>query len=222
MQRVTITLTDEILAELDRFMAQSHAQNRSEAIRDLVRRALLTRPDAPAAAPCLGILSFTVDQSIRNLGARLSQRRLNEHDQTLAALSVPLDHTTSLEIEVTRGTVGSVTTAAEAQFLERGVAHGALALVPVAQSDARHRHPEGPGQEHSHTTVQTSFSPAAPGFGPPPPYPAQLPAHVHWHGPGQAHSHGPGAGHDHGHGPDEDQGPDHQHDHGTSPFKPRR
>lgn len=161
MQRVTITLTDEIAAELDRFMAASRAQNRSEAIRDLVRRALLTRPDAPPSAPCLGVLSFTVDQSMRNLGARLAQRRLDDHDQTLAALSVPLDHSTSLEIEVMRGTVGSVGSAAEAQFLERGVAHGALALIPVAHSGPRHRHEEGPGHEHVHTLVQTGFARAA-------------------------------------------------------------
>lgn len=180
MQRITITLTDEIIDEIDRFMAASRAQNRSEAIRDLVRRALIARPDAPAASPCLGVLSFTVDQSMRNLGARLSQRRLDEHDQTLAALSVPLDHSTSLEIEVMRGTVGSVTTAAEAQFLERGVAHGAVALIPVAQTGPRHRHAEGPGHEHSHMIVQTSF--AAPNAG------AQ-PAHDHPHPHAFSHGH---------------------------------
>jgi len=158
MQRVTITLTDEIVEELDRFMSASHAQNRSEAIRDLVRRALLARPETPAQSPCLGVVSFTVDQTIRNLGARLSQRRLHDHDHTLAALSIPLDHSTSLEVEVTRGTVGTVTSGAEALFLERGVAHGAVALVPVAQAGPRHAHADGDGHEHSHIVVQTSFA----------------------------------------------------------------
>ncbi|SOB89981.1 CopG family nickel-responsive transcriptional regulator [Rhodobacter sp. JA431] len=169
MQRITITLTDEIAEELDLFMAQSGAGNRSEAIRDLVRRALATRPDAPPEAPCLAVMSCTVDQSVRNLGARLAQRRLDTHDRTVAALSVPLDHTTSLEIEVTRGTLGTLTRAAEAQFLERGVAHGALALIPVGHDGPRHSHahPHGEhghehGHEHSHTVVQTSFRPGPP------------------------------------------------------------
>lgn len=160
MQRVTITLTDELAAELDRFMERSGAGNRSEAIRDLVRRALTTRPDAPPRAPCMAVTACTVDQSVRNLGARIAQRRLDTHDHTLAALSVPLDHTSSLEIEVTRGTVESVTRTAEAQFLERGVAHGTLALIPVGEDRARHchDHPHGaPAHEHSHTRVQAGF-----------------------------------------------------------------
>lgn len=158
MQRVTITLTDEIAEELDRFMAASQAGNRSEAIRDLVRRALLARPEAPPEAACLGVLSFTVDQTVRNLGARLARRRLDEHDQTRATLSIPLDHSTSLEVEVTRGTVGTVTAAAEALFLERGVAHGALALIPVTREGPRHVHAEGDGQEHNHIVVRTGFA----------------------------------------------------------------
>ncbi|SOC10864.1 nickel-responsive transcriptional regulator NikR [Rhodobacter maris] len=162
MQRVTITLTEDLATELDLFMAKSGAGNRSEAIRDLVRRALLTRTDVPAEAPCLAVMSCTVDQGVRNLGARLAQRRLDTHDHTLATLSVPLDHTTSLEIEVTRGTVDSVTRAAEAQFLERGVAHGALALIPVGEDAARHSHEHShgaPGHEHSHIRVQAGFGP---------------------------------------------------------------
>ena len=37
MQRVTITLDDELMAELDRIIAARGYQNRSEAIRDLAR-----------------------------------------------------------------------------------------------------------------------------------------------------------------------------------------
>lgn len=40
MQRVTITVDDELAAELDRFMAVRGYANRSEAIRDLTRSGL--------------------------------------------------------------------------------------------------------------------------------------------------------------------------------------
>ena len=40
MQRVTITIDDELAAELDRFMAARGYANRSEAIRDLARSGL--------------------------------------------------------------------------------------------------------------------------------------------------------------------------------------
>lgn len=157
MQRVTITLTDELADELDRFMAASGVQNRSEAIRDLVRRAFTTRADAPAGSRCLGVLTCTVDQSCRNLGSRIPRNRLERHDQHLAALSIPLDHTTSLEVAVMRGRVGDVSHAAESLFLERGVMHGSLALVPVAEDGTRHVHDDGDTREHAHLRVQAAF-----------------------------------------------------------------
>jgi CopG family nickel-responsive transcriptional regulator len=40
MQRVTITLDDELMADLDRIIAARGYQNRSEAIRDLARSGL--------------------------------------------------------------------------------------------------------------------------------------------------------------------------------------
>jgi CopG family transcriptional regulator, nickel-responsive regulator len=157
MQRVTITLTDDIAEALDAFMSASGAANRSEAIRDLVRRGLAARADAPAEAACYGVVSCAVDHSTRNLAVRVPQSRLDRHDQTVAALSVPLDHSTSLEVAVMRGQVGDVASFAEALFLERGVMHGALALVPVSEGGPEHVHNAGEAQAHSHVKVESGF-----------------------------------------------------------------
>ncbi|MDV7145760.1 nickel-responsive transcriptional regulator NikR [Tropicimonas sp. TH_r6] len=158
MKRITITLSDDIAEALDHYLDESGVQNRSEAIRDLVRRAILDRQGGPEDADCLGVASYTVDQTMRNLGARLAQRRLDSHDRHVASLSVPLDHSTALEIEVTRGKLGDVSSAAEALFLERGVAHGALSLVPVSASDAQHVHDHDDGAHpHRHIHVKSSF-----------------------------------------------------------------
>lgn len=156
MQRVTITLDDELAAELDRFQAEIGAGNRSEAIRELVRRGLAARPDAPADAACMGVISCAIDQSVRTLAVRVPQGRLDRHNQNVAALSVPLDHTTSLEVAVMRGAVGEVARFAEALFVERGVMHGALALIPVAEDEAHHTH-KGEQRPHTHIRVQPSF-----------------------------------------------------------------
>lgn len=158
MRRITITLSDDIAEALDRYMSDSGAQNRSEAIRDLVRRAMLDRDDAPAEAECLGVVSYTVDQTVRNLGARLAQRRLDAHDRYVASLSVPLDHSTSLEVEVTRGKLGVIGASADRLFLERGVSHGALSLVPVSQTSTTHVHEHGTSEPHQHLSVQPSFA----------------------------------------------------------------
>ncbi|ADZ69875.1 nickel-responsive transcriptional regulator NikR [Polymorphum gilvum] len=157
MQRTTITLDDALAAELDAHMAATGATSRSETIRDLVRRGLSTVAGGPAEAGCFGVISCTIDQSVRNLAARVPQSRLDRHDQTVAALSVPLDHSTSLDVVVMRGRVADVTSYAEALFLERGVMHGTVGLIPVAEDTTRHVHNDGPPREHTHLKVRSSF-----------------------------------------------------------------
>ena len=157
MQRITIAIDDDLAAQLDGFIQESGAANRSEAIRDLVRRGLSARPDGPALAPCFGVVSCAIDQSVRNLAARVPQGRLERHDQTVAALSVPLDHTTSVDVTVMRGQVGDIAAYAQALFLERGVMHGALSLIPVAQDESHHVHNHGSPHAHTHLRVKSGF-----------------------------------------------------------------
>lgn len=157
MHRTTITLDDELTAELDAYIAATGAQNRSEAIRDLLRRALTARPGAPEDAGCFAVISCVVDQSVRGLAQRVPQGRLDRHDETVAAMNVPLDHSTVLDVTVMRGHVGSISTYAEGLFLERGVMHGSLGLIPVAESETVHVHNEGEAHAHTHLKVLTSF-----------------------------------------------------------------
>lgn len=157
MQRITIAIDDDLAAQLDGFIQESGAANRSEAIRDLVRRGLSARPDGPAQASCFGVVSCAIDQSVRNLAARVPQGRLERHDQTVAALSVPLDHTTSVDVTVMRGQVGDIAAYAQALFLERGVMHGALSLIPVAQDESHHVHNHGSPHAHTHLRVKSGF-----------------------------------------------------------------
>jgi CopG family nickel-responsive transcriptional regulator len=159
MQRVTISIEDGLLAELDAFMARSGATNRSEALRDLLRRGLA--PAAPASAECLAVVTCTIDPTIRDLARRVPRTRHAHHDRTIAALSVPVDHATALDVSVMRGRVGDVDRFANALFLERGVQHGAVALIPVQTEIETHDHgdgaEDGTAHRHAHLRVLDRF-----------------------------------------------------------------
>ena len=157
MHRTTIAIDDDLAAALDAYMESTGAASRSEAIRDLVRRGLSARPEVPADARCFGIISCAVDQSVRNLAVRVPQGRLDRHDQAIAALSVPLGHTTSIDVTLMRGQVGEVSAYAEALFTERGIMHGALSLIPVAEEKSSHAHSSGFTHEHRHLKVLSGF-----------------------------------------------------------------
>jgi len=157
MQRITIAIDDELAADLDAFMHASGSASRSETIRDLIRRSLLARPGGPDDTQCFGIVSCAIDQSVRNLATRIPQGRLARHDQTVTTLSVLLGHTTTIDVAVMRGARADIAAYAEALFLERGVMHGDVHLIPVEEEAEHHTHEDGSEHSHAHLRVRHGF-----------------------------------------------------------------
>ncbi len=157
MQRITITIEAALLDQIDAFMAQSGATNRSEALRDLVRLGLAGRQSGTPDAACLAVVSYALDPTLRDLARRVPQGRQDRHDRTIAALSVPVDHAAAVEVAVLRGSVAEVSAYANGLFLERGIRHGTLALIPVRVEHEVHSHADGAVHRHSHLRVQESF-----------------------------------------------------------------
>lgn len=154
MQRVTITLDDELMQALDaRMRAQGHA-NRSETVRDLVRAGLETTGDAPASGQCVGALVYVYDHDTRQLSQRLTSAQHDHHDLSVATLHVHLDHESCMEVAVLRGAPGDVRQFADHVTGERGVRYGRLVTIPVDVASERHPH-GATAHAHSHTHVRT-------------------------------------------------------------------
>ena len=155
MQRTTITLDDDLMARLDEFMADRQYANRSEAIRDLVRSGL--EQAAIVAAPrsqCLAAAIYVYDHEARELSRRLTRAAHKHHDLSLATLHVHLDHDSCMEVTVLRGAVEEVQHFADHVIAERGVRHGRLVLVPVAEQTETHSHGEARAGPHRHLHVK--------------------------------------------------------------------
>jgi len=152
MQRTTITLDDELMAQLDAFAAERGYQNRSEAVRDLVR-AGLDRSTVPAEpeAECVGAAIYVYDHEARDLARRLTRAAHAHHDLSLATMHVHLDHDTCMEVTVLRGRAGEVMHYADHVIAERGVRHGQVVLVPVQLREEAHAHgSHGGARRHLH------------------------------------------------------------------------
>jgi len=157
MERVTISLDDALLAEFDGYMKRKGYENRSEAIRDLLRQRLeqdrLTENRASHAVACL---SYVYNHHQRELSRRLTEAQHSHHDLMLSTLHVHLDHENCLEIAVLQGGTDDVRRFAEATIAETGVRHGNLHLVPAETGEEAHSHPHGhahhdeQGADHSH------------------------------------------------------------------------
>jgi CopG family transcriptional regulator, nickel-responsive regulator len=152
MQRVTVTIDDELLAAVDKMISRRGYQNRSEAIRDLTR-AGMTELDERSFVDHQGVaaLVYVYDHEGRALAKRLTRAFHDHHDLSVASMHVHLDHDSCLEVAVLRGAMRDVRDFAQRVVAERGVRHGRLVTVPVDFEDQTHAHgPETSRHLHIH------------------------------------------------------------------------
>lgn len=141
MQRLTISLDDGLAEALDQLIRAQGYGNRSEALRDILRRHIeqaRLRQEA-GSLHCVANLSFVYDHHARTLAERVMGLQHEHHDLTIASQHVHLDHAHCLESLMLKGPVPRVRAFAERLSAERGVRHGLLNLIPVAAGD-EHAH----------------------------------------------------------------------------------
>lgn len=157
MQRVTITLDDELLEAIDARVRSHNYQGRSEAMRDLLRTGLLdSRQQQPGTARhCMATLSWVFDHGTRDLAQRLSQLFHTHHALIHTTLEVPLDHEHSLSVAVLKGDSQRVHALTERVISERGVRHGRAFMVPIDPDIEEHVHGDQV-EPHTHWRVRDS------------------------------------------------------------------
>ena len=141
MQRVTITLDDALMAELDTIIA-------ARGYRRIAQRRSAISP-APACAraaedvgqkrECVAALVYTYDHAARQLSKRLTTAYHEHHELSLASLHVHLDHDTCLEVTVLKGRTEDLQQFGEHVIAERGVRHGKIVRMPVELAPMPHR-----------------------------------------------------------------------------------
>ena len=144
MQRVTITLDDDLMVELDRMIEEHGYQNRSEAIRDFARAGMQqAAQDAGKNGECVAALVYVYDHAARDLSSRLVN---NFHDHHDLSLHVHLDNDNCMEITALKGSAADVKHLADHVIAERGVRYGRVVMIPTEASAK----PAGARKKHVH------------------------------------------------------------------------
>jgi CopG family transcriptional regulator, nickel-responsive regulator len=150
MQRLTITVDDDLVADVDEFIEARGYANRSEAIRDLVRSGLQQSSlEVAGSRDCIATLSYVYDHAARELPKRLTQDFHEHHHLAQATLHVHVSHDSCLEVTVLRGRSTEVKAFADHVIAERGVRHGHVVFMPADIDAHAHDH------DHGHTHRET-------------------------------------------------------------------
>ena len=136
MQRITISIEEDLAEALDALVRAQGYANRSEAVRDLFREALAKRRGEDERTSCVGVLSYIYDHDRRDLARTLTHAHHDHHDHSLSTLHLHLDPQACLEVSVLKGTVAEVRAIADRISAERGVRFGQLRLLLLDDADA--------------------------------------------------------------------------------------
>ena len=122
--RFGVSLEAGLLESFDSLCAGRGYASRSEALRDMIRQALLEERGKQGDSQVTGVLSLVYDHNRHDLSQRLTQRQHDAHECIVATLHVHLDHHNCLEILVLRGKSSKISGLADSLRAVRGVSHG--------------------------------------------------------------------------------------------------
>jgi CopG family transcriptional regulator, nickel-responsive regulator len=155
MERITITIEEELAQQIDGLVTLRGYQSRSEAMRDLVRAGIIqTKVHRGRSVDCVATLAYVYQHGTRELPKRLANAFQDRHDLAIATMRVALDHETAMEVSVLKGPTADVERFAEEVIAERGVLHGRVIVIPAEISSERHAHGHAKPHGHQHIRVR--------------------------------------------------------------------
>ena len=124
--RFGISIDERLLNRFDALIDEKGYINRSEAIRDLIRNALVEEEWARENLEMVGTVSLVYDHHTRDLSDKLTEHQHSHHKEIISALHVHLDDHHCLEVVVLKGKARKIKKLAEELIGTKGVKHGKL------------------------------------------------------------------------------------------------
>ena len=140
LTRVSISLENALLDAFDRLIRAQGYDNRSEALRDLIRDRLLREEAEQAQGEQVAVVTLVYDHHARELAAKLIDKQHHHHDRVVSTLHVHLGQRHCLEVSVLRGPAAEVRHLGEDLLATRGVLHGDILFAGAEAVLNRWRH----------------------------------------------------------------------------------
>ena len=127
--RFGVSIDLDLLENYDRLIAERGYANRSEALRDLIREALIQQKiETQNDIHALGSLTLVYDHHARNLAQEMGAIQHEFHENILSVLHLHVNHDDCLEIIALRGIVAEIIELANALLSLKGIKNGKLFL----------------------------------------------------------------------------------------------
>jgi CopG family nickel-responsive transcriptional regulator len=155
--RFSVAIGGELLQKFDQYREAHRYPNRSEAVRGLMRAALIEDVVADDASEAMGVVTLIYDHHAGRVNERLTELQHLYLDRVVTTTHVHLDARRCLEVVLLRGPARVVRELADSLIGTKGVETGRLTLaaagaIPDRGEGHSHEHDHvGPHVHHPHT-----------------------------------------------------------------------
>ena len=126
--RFGVSVKPDLLKKFDKMIKKEGYTNRSEAIRDIIRRKLIMEKNKDPNAEAIGTLTMIYDHHVGSLTDRLLDLQHDHTKEILVTTHVHIDHRNCLEVIVLKGKVGTIQKLADKIKALKGIKHGELVI----------------------------------------------------------------------------------------------
>jgi CopG family transcriptional regulator, nickel-responsive regulator len=155
LTRFGVSFPAPLIEQFDQYILERGYTNRSEAIRDLARRALIEPSSLQADTEVAGTIIMVYDHHVSELPMVLMELQHQYHHDIISTMHVHLNHNQCLEVIIVRGKLSRLRALHQHIQVEKGVFYAELSVTHVEdhgpgthEHHQEHRH--GQGHQHDH------------------------------------------------------------------------
>lgn len=145
--RFSVAIGGELLERFDLYREQHRYPNRSEAVRGLMRSALIDDAVSRDDHVAMGVLTLIYDHHASRVAERLTELQHEHLERVVTTTHVHLDARRCLEVILLRGQASEVRALADGLIGTKGVETGRLVM---ASADPIPERSGAPGHSHGH------------------------------------------------------------------------
>ena len=126
--RFGVSIEPDLLNKFNKMIKKEGYTNRSEAIRDIIRKNLINDKKREPETKVIGTLTMIYDHHTGNLTTKLLDLQHNHHNEILSTTHIHVDHNNCLEVLVLKGKAGQIQKLADNIKALKGIKHGELVI----------------------------------------------------------------------------------------------
>ncbi len=134
LKRFGVSIPAELVDAFDHLIEGKGYRTRSEAVRDLMRDALVETEWESGSGEVVGTVTIVYDHEVRELSRMLTHVQHHHLHSIVCTTHVHLDEHHCMEVLVLRGSAGEVRAIADKLISTRGVKHGKLVCTTTGKS----------------------------------------------------------------------------------------